>query len=51
MLVIHKDIDDPNREHNTDSLECWCDPLIVQDDDLRTMEQINEEDRLQNLKN
>lgn len=49
MLVIHKDID--SIEHNTDSEECWCNPLIISDDSLLTTEQILEIDRLQNLKN
>lgn len=47
MIVIHRDI--PG-EHKTDSEHCWCEPHIVQDDDLRTTDQIMKEIAVKELR-
>lgn len=47
MLVIHRNI---LAEHILDEGKCWCDPLVVEDDDLRTNQQIHEESLKRDLK-
>lgn len=47
MLIIHRDIREKEHEQSED---CWCDPMIVQDDDLRTTEQLLAESNRRDLK-
>lgn len=45
MIVIHRDI---SGEHNTDSDDCWCDPLLIDEDE--PPEKVEEKVRIHDLK-
>ena len=47
MLIIHRDI--PAGDHNTDSDDCWCDPIKIDEDE--PPEVIKEKVRIHELKN
>jgi hypothetical protein len=46
MIIIHRDI--PG-EHDTESDDCWCDPLKIDEDELK--EVADEKVRIHELKN
>ncbi len=48
MLVIHRNIEG---DHKITGTSCWCDPLVVEDNDLRTTEQLVEESNKRDLRN
>jgi len=45
-VVIHRDI--PGK--HILSADCWCDPMVVEDDDLRTTQQLLEESDRKDLR-